>query len=309
MAETKTIRLGTRGSALARWQADWVTSQLEARGVVVEQVLIKTTGDVRSGPIAKLPERGVFTKEIQRALLDGKVDLAVHSLKDLPTEPVPGLSVAAVPERAPVGDALLTNEAKSWQELSNDARVATGSLRRRAQLLSARPTLTLVDVRGNVDTRLRKLHEGEFDALVLAEAGLVRLQLEHHIAEIFDKRLMLPAVGQGALGLEVRTDDQDTRTAVSFLDDPPTHAAVVAERTLLADLRGGCLAPVGAWARQLDERLVMDAVVLSVDGQQRLAVHQEGDLHNPAQIGSAAAEALLSEGAAELIASIRDHSD
>ncbi|MCA9169581.1 MAG: hydroxymethylbilane synthase [Planctomycetales bacterium] len=310
MADVVEVRLGTRGSPLALWQADWVTAELEALGVRVQRVLIETTGDVRTGPIGQLAAQGVFTKEIQRALLDRQIDLAVHSLKDLPTEVVPGLALAAVPARAALGDVLISRDGVKFADLPQAAIVGTGSLRRRSQLLAARPDLQLQDVRGNVDTRLRKLQEGQFDALVLAEAGLRRLGLAEHIVEIFDKRVMLPAVGQGALGLETRVDDQVLRELLQQLNHPATRAAVDAERSLLAALRGGCLAPVGAWGRLDDEQqLVLDAVVLSLDGRQVLRGTAVGNAADAVTIGRSVAEKLLEQGAAELIAQIRSGQD
>jgi hydroxymethylbilane synthase len=299
------LRLGTRGSALARWQADWVTEQLQTIGVVVEQVLITTSGDVTSGPISEIGGQGLFIKEIQRALLDDRIDLAVHSLKDLPTEAVVGLGLAAVPPRADVGDALVSSRFASLDDLPAGARVGTGSRRRQSQLLHLRPDLVVADIRGNVDTRLKKLDAGEYDAIILAQAGLTRLGLTDRITQRLSPDQMLPAVGQGALGIETRADDEATITAIAVLDDAPTRAAVIAERSLLATLLGGCLAPVGAWARCDDGALVLDAVVLSTDGKQRIATRLTDDLNSAAMLGQHAAEQLLAQGAAALIAEAR----
>jgi hydroxymethylbilane synthase len=299
------LRLGTRGSALARWQADWVTEQLQTIGVVVEQVLITTSGDVTSGPISEIGGQGLFTKEIQRALLDDRIDLAVHSLKDLPTEAVVGLGLAAVPPRADVGDALVSSRFANLDDLPAGARVGTGSRRRQSQLLHLRPDLVVADIRGNVDTRLKKLDAGEYDAIILAQAGLTRLGLTDRITQRLSPDQMLPAVGQGALGIETRADDEATITAIAVLDDAPTRAAVIAERSLLATLLGGCLAPVGAWARCDDGALVLDAVVLSTDGKQRIATRLTDDLNSAAMLGQHAAEQLLAQGAAALIAAAR----
>jgi hydroxymethylbilane synthase len=247
---TPPLRLGTRASPLARWQAEWVAAQLARHGVAVTLVPITTTGDRdQRGPVAQIGGQGLFTKEIQRAVLQHEADLAVHSLKDLPTEAVPGLVLAAVPPRAACGDVLVCRAASGLDTLPQGAVVGTGSIRRRAQLWHVRPDLQMRDIRGNVDTRLRKLSDGEFDALVLAEAGLTRLQLADRITQRLPRDVMLPAVGQGALGLECRADDAATQAALKLLDDPPSHACVLAERALLAALRAGCLAPVGAWAR------------------------------------------------------------
>ncbi|MDP6444687.1 MAG: hydroxymethylbilane synthase, partial [Pirellulaceae bacterium] len=246
---TGSLRIGTRGSALARWQAEHIQQLLGDRGAAAELVLIETQGDVKSGPIGAIGTQGVFTKEIQRALLDRRVDLAVHSLKDLPTEPVDGLQLTATPPREQCGDALVSNRFATFPELPAAARIGTGSARRQAQLLHWRSDLDVLDIRGNVDTRLQKLDDGEYDAIILAQAGLMRLGLADRIREVAPKEIILPAVGQGAIGLETRADDRDSIAVVSQLNDAETLAAVTAERSLLAALRGGCLAPVGAWAR------------------------------------------------------------
>ncbi len=239
------------------------------------------------------------------ALLAGEIDLAVHSLKDLPTDSIEGLTLAAVPTRAPAGDALVNLAGLRFAELPQGARVGTGSLRRRAQLLYARPDLQLLDIRGNIDTRLRKLREGEFDALVLAQAGLLRLELTHDVSEILAKQMMLPAVGQGALGLEVRRDDRTTFHRASRLNDAASFRSVQAERALLARLRGGCLAPVGAWGRYEAGQLVLDAVVLDHFGKHRLHVSLSDSEADAVQLGCRAADQLLEQGAAELIAQSR----
>jgi hydroxymethylbilane synthase len=299
------LRLGTRGSALARWQAEWTAQRLRQTDLAVELIPIRTGGDVTSRPIADTGQRGLFTKEIQRALLQGHIDLAVHSLKDLPTEPVEGLELAAVPPREDCRDALVTLQAQSLERLPQAARVGTGSRRRQSQLLHQRPDLVVADIRGNVDTRLRKLDEGQYDAIILACAGLKRLDLEHRITEVLSPRVMLPAIGQGALGIEVRSSDGLARNAVMVLNDPQSKAAVLAERELLAQLRGGCLAPVGAWGHVVEGRLLLDAVVLSHDGQQRLEASAAGDPDQPEAIGQHVSELLRAQGAADLIAQAR----
>lgn len=315
MAERSTVRIGTRGSALARWQAEHVAQLLRGQGVKVELQLISTQGDRQQvGPIGALGGQGVFTKEIQQALLDKAVDVAVHSLKDLPTEETPGLTLGAIPPRERTGDALVLPQdagavpqdpaVAPLPELPAQARVGTGSLRRQAQLLHARPDLRLEDIRGNVDTRLRKLDRGDYDAIVLAEAGLRRLGLEQRISRVLPRELVLPAVGQGALGLEIRYEDDATREALAPLDDPAAHAAVLAERSLLRELRGGCLAPVGALAT-VDGLLRLTAVVLSRDGRQRLTASAQGPPEEAVEIGRDAAESLRSEGADALIAASR----
>lgn len=299
------LRLGTRGSALARWQADWVAQRLRELGSDVELVFIKTDGDGTTTPITVAGGQGLFTKEIQKALLDERIDLAVHSLKDLPTETVTGLTLAAVPQRESPLDVFVSNEFASVEQLSKGARIGTGSRRRQSQLLHSRPDLQVRDIRGNVDTRLRKLDEGEFDAIILAEAGLKRLDLQQRIAQVIPPEVMLPAVGQGALGLETRRGEDSTIAAVARLDDGDTHAAVVAERVLLAALRAGCLAPVGAWARVAGAELKLDAVVLSPDGSKRIAAATSGALDSAETIGEEAARQLLEQGADSLIAESR----
>jgi hydroxymethylbilane synthase len=232
--------------------------------------------------------------------------LAVHSLKDLPTEVPAGMVLAAIPERAPIGDALVSTRFHSLEALPKGARIGTGSARRRAQLLQARPDLTMLDIRGNVDTRLRKLDEGEYDALVLAEAGLMRLGLEARIAERLPLSVMLPAVGQGALGLEARAEDTVTCETLAKLNHAPTAAAVTAERSMLAALHGGCLAPVAAWGRvEGDGQLHLTGLVISIDGSRRLLTEIIGDVHDAASLGQFAATDLLAQGAAQLIRQAR----
>lgn len=299
------IRIGTRGSALAKWQAEWVSAQLQNLGVAVELVFIKTGGDGTTTPITASGEQGLFTKEIQRALLDGRVDLAVHSLKDLPTDAVDGLVLAAVPTREQTQDALVSNGHDRLDDLPKQARVGTGSRRRQSQLLYARPDLEVLDIRGNVDTRLKKLDDGEYDAIILAAAGLKRLGLADRIRQQLPVDIMLPAIGQGALGLETRSDDDTTISIVRRLDDAQAHSGVLAERTMLATLRGGCLAPVGAHARFADDRLHLDGVVLSPDGTQRITASRDATPADAASLGASVANELLEQGARDLIEQAR----
>jgi hydroxymethylbilane synthase len=300
--------LGTRSSPLARWQAQFVADCLAALGHAVELVPVTTAGDVTTGPLREAGGQGFFTKELQRALLDGRIDLAVHSLKDLPTDAVPGLALAAVPERENPADVLVCAPsigASDLQSLPRGARVATGSTRRRAQLLNARPDLVMCDVRGNVETRLRKLDEGQFDAIVLALAGLTRLGLVKRATQILPPEVMLPAVGQGALGIETRADDDATLAMLAPLNEPNSRQCVLAERAMLAELRGGCLAPVGAWGRIEAAQLRLDGVVLSVDGRQRLMASAVGASTDAEKIGKDVARELIDQGAAQLIAAAR----
>ncbi|MBX9791981.1 MAG: hydroxymethylbilane synthase [Pirellulales bacterium] len=303
------MRIATRGSRLAIWQAEHVAKLLsQVAAVDIELVRVTSSGDRdQTRPVAQLESQGLFTKEIQQAVLDGRADFAVHSLKDLPTEATPELILAAVPERESVNDVLISRDGMGLSQLPRGARVGTGSRRRRAQLLHVRPDLELLDLRGNVETRLQKLHDGQFEAIVLASAGLKRLGLASEVTEELMPEAMLPAVGQGALGIEARTDDLGTQELLARIDHAPSRAAVTAERTLLAELCGGCLAPVGAWA-QLDDsrRLVLDAVVLSLDGRQRLHATGTDSLEQADALGRRVAADLLSQGAAELIAASRD---
>jgi hydroxymethylbilane synthase len=299
------LRIGTRGSPLALWQANHVAALLRplAAPRPVELVEIETMGDrVRDRALSQIGGDGLFTKEIQRALLADTVDVAVHSLKDLPTAPVEGLVLAAVPARGPVGDVLVSRRFRNFDDLPTAATVATSSLRRRAQALHRRPDLGLVDLRGNVETRLRKLDEQGLDAIILAEAGLLRLGLAGHVTEILDRSWMLPAVGQGALGLECRAGDAATRALLAPLNDAPTRQTVLAERALLRGLGGGCLVPIGALGTVAGERLTLRGAVLSPDGKQRVADELSGPAGAAEEVGAALAEALLKRGARALLA-------
>lgn len=298
------LRLGTRGSPLALWQAHHVAALL--RPVVserpVELVLIETHGDRdQATALAAMGGFGVFTKAIQQALLDHRADVAVHSLKDLPTEPTSGTGLAAVPVRGPTGDAFVSHRYRRFEDLPQGARVGTSSLRRRAQLANRRPDLQLVDLRGNVETRLRKLRDEGLDAIVLAEAGLVRLGLAHEIAEILDPEWMLPAVGQGAIGLECRSDDVETRDLLAAVSDWPTWQRVAAERAMLWALGGGCLVPIGTTSRLEDGVLTLRGAVLSADGKRRIVSTHRGPAETPLAIGQELAAMLHDEGARELL--------
>ena len=301
----KPLRIGTRGSPLALWQANHVADRLRpvAAPRPVELVEIETEGDVfRDAALARIGGEGLFTKEIQRALLAGTVDVAVHSLKDLPTVAVEGLELAAVPARGATGDALVSRLHGSFAALPRGATVATSSLRRRAQVLHRRPDLRLVDIRGNVETRLRKLEEQGLDALVLAQAGLERLRLEGRITEILDPSWMLPAVGQGALGLECRAEDGATRDLLLHLDDAATRQAVLAERAFLRTMGGGCQVPMGAAAAVAGMTLSLRAAVLKPDGTVRLEASLTGPAADAESLGERVAKQLLDGGAAALLA-------
>jgi hydroxymethylbilane synthase len=308
MPARSTVRIGTRASRLARWQADWVAQRLQSLGHAVEIILLSSAGDrSQQGPLAQFGGVGAFTKEIQLALLDGAIDLAVHSLKDLPTEPVDGLTIAAVPPRGPWGDALVAAADRPCRvdDLPRGALIGTGSLRRRAQLLHVRPDLQVADVRGNVETRLAKLDAGDFDALVLAEAGLTRLELAHRMGERLSTSVMLPAIGQGALAIESRAGDLAQMIAAR-LDDPSTSSAVAAERSLLSTLAGGCLAPIGGLASVEGDQLHLAARVVSPDGRERLDAERTGMLADAIEIGRLVGDDLLARGADRLIRQARD---
>jgi hydroxymethylbilane synthase len=301
---TAPLRIGTRGSRLALWQANHVADRLRplAAPRPVELVEIQTAGDrIQDVALSRIGGDGLFTKEIQRALLADVADLAVHSLKDLPTLPVEGLVLAAVPPRAATGDVFVSRRHGRFDALPPGAVVGTSSLRRRAQVLHRRPDLHLVDMRGNVDTRLRKLDEQGLDAIILAQAGLERLGLSNVITEILDPEWMLPAVGQGALGLECRAEDRATRDVVEQLNDAPTRQAVLAERALLRALGGGCLVPIGALARVEGETLTLRGAVLPPDGTQRIEGQATGSAVEAEMVGQQLAAELLARGAGPLL--------
>ncbi len=310
----KPLRIGTRGSALARWQAEYVRAQLAEMGCVAALVLIKTSGDQdRQTPLRLLGGKGVFTKEIETALLENRVDIAVHSMKDLPTVLPAGLVLGAICKREDVRDALISRSGAKFYELPKGARVGTSSLRRQAQLRNRRPDLQFVDVRGNVETRLAKVQRGEYDAIVLAKAGLARLRLTAGITEVLDPEICLPAAGQGAIGVEIREPasnlDREIQIAVAQLNDDATRRAVEAERAVLGGLSGGCDVPLGVWARQAPwpeaahdaEAFLIDACVLSPDGRQALRQRRSGPPDLSPQIARQLTAALLEQGAERLM--------
>jgi hydroxymethylbilane synthase len=290
--------IASRGSQLALWQARWVAAQLSAAGHACRIEIVKTTGDkITDVPLAKVGSKGLFTKEIEEALLDGRADLAVHSLKDLPTELPEGLVLAAVPEREDPRDAVV---GRKLAELPVGARVGTSSLRRAAQLRQLRPDLLVESVRGNLDTRLRKLDEGQYDAILLAAAGLKRLGWGDRIAEILAPEQMCPAVGQGALAIEARAGFEK----VALLDHADTHTAVVAERAVLAALGGGCQVPIGAYATVSEGRVRVLAIVAAPDGSQVIRAEAEGEAAESAGIGARLAADLLERGAREILEAV-----
>jgi hydroxymethylbilane synthase len=299
----RALRIGSRGSALALWQANFVRGWLrEISGVESEVVVIRTSGDrFPQAPISELSVKGVFIKELEDTLLDRSVDLAVHSVKDVPTKIPDGLVFPAITSREDPSDCLVSRSGAKWRELPPGARVGTGSLRRQAQLRRVRPDLDIRELRGNVDTRLKKLDGGEFDAIVLAKAGLDRLGLSQRISEVFSSDTMLSAVGQGALGIECRADDPATRALLEKLDHPETRAAVTAERALLAELEGGCQVPLGAQGRVANGRVMLDAVVLALDGTDSLRRAASGDASQAEEIGRRLGRELIDAGAARIL--------
>jgi hydroxymethylbilane synthase len=302
------LRLGTRKSPLAMWQAEWVRDRLEAThaGLSVELCRIETQGDkILDAALSKIGDKGLFTREIERALLDGEVDLAVHSLKDLPTALPDGLVLGAVCEREAPYDALVSKRARSLEDLPEGATVATSSLRRQSQLLHARPDLQIVDVRGNVGTRLGKLDASNWDALILAQAGLERLGLGERVTAVLDPDVMLPAVSQGALGIEMRAGDAETARWIASLEHPPTRQATRAERAFLRKLEGGCQVPIGALASAKEGVLRLDGLVASIDGARYLRGWLECANGDAARLGVDLADELLDRGAAEILEEIR----
>ncbi|HEX4538119.1 MAG TPA: hydroxymethylbilane synthase [Candidatus Acidoferrum sp.] len=299
----KHLRIGTRGSLLAKWQAESVRKQLFAlAGVEAEIVIIKTSGDkMQQAPLSQIGGKGIFIKELEDALLDESIDLAVHSVKDIPTEVPGGLSFPAVCRRDDIRDCLISPTGSALEALRQGARVGTSSLRRRAQLLRLRPDLDIRELRGNVDTRLRKVGDGEYDAIVLAKAGLDRLGLSQRISETFAPEIFMPAVGQGAIAVETRLNDNETGDLLSKLDDPETRAAIITERALLGALQGGCQVPIGAWARIERGEMVLEACVTSVDGQQYVKQRLTGAADQGVQLGEQMARLLMETGAQTIL--------
>jgi hydroxymethylbilane synthase len=296
------LRIGARGSILAQWQANQVRGWLAQAGVPAELVLIKTSGDhFPQAHVGQIGLKGVFIKELEDALLAGRIDLAVHSMKDVPTEIPAGLAFPAICRREDVRDCLIAAGGAKLAELPRGARIGTSSLRRQSQLRHYRSDLDLRDLRGNVDTRLRKLERGEYDAVVLAKAGLDRLGWADRISEVIDTEICLPAVGQGALGIEARADDKPVRELLARFDHGETRTAVMAERALLEELEGGCQVPLGAWARMEHGRMVLDACVLSVDGSDYVRRQAAGSPRDAEALGRHLAKALLAAGADRIL--------
>jgi hydroxymethylbilane synthase len=304
------FRIGSRGSQLALWQANHISALLRARGHEVEIEIIHTTGDkITDVPLAMVGtkgglSKGIFTKEIEEALAAGRVDLAVHSLKDLPTELAPGFEIAVITERQDPRDAFCSVVYSKVEDLPQHARIGTSSLRRQAQLKAIRPDLDIHPLRGNVDTRLRKLEQGEYDAIILATAGLKRLGKTELIKQIIPSEIMCPAAGQGALGIEIREGDSATREQLAFLDDAAARATTTCERALLNRLGGGCQVPIGAFAEIRSGKLHLDAIVADPDGSRLLRESRDGNLNDPQQLGNEVGETLLNRGGDEILEAV-----
>ncbi|HEX2598690.1 MAG TPA: hydroxymethylbilane synthase, partial [Terriglobales bacterium] len=289
------LRIGSRGSQLALWQTNHISALLRERGHQVEIEIIKTTGDkITDVALAKVGTKGMFTKEIEEALAAGRVDLAVHSLKDLPTEIPPDFEIAAITQRENPRDVLVSKKHASIKELPQRARVGTSSLRRQAQLKALRPDLEIYPLRGNVDTRLRKLEAGDYEAIILAAAGVNRLGLTALVKQVIPAEIMCPAAGQGALGIEIRKGDEAIRQHLSFLDDSAARQTTTAERALLNKLGGGCQVPIGAFAELRAKEIHLDGVVAHPDGSLVLRESREGS--DPELLGNEVGESLLSRG-------------
>jgi hydroxymethylbilane synthase len=289
------LRIGSRGSQLALWQANHVAGLLRTCGHEVEIEIIHTTGDkVLDVALAKVGTKGLFTKEIEDALADGRVDLAVHSLKDLPTEIEAGFEIAAILPREDVHDVFCSERFKNIDDLPRRAKVGTSSLRRQAQLKAVRSDLIIHPLRGNVDTRLRKLEAGEYDAIILAAAGLNRLGKTKLIRQVIPAEIMCPAAGQGALAVEIRSGDETTRDQIKFMDDEAARATITCERALLNRMGGGCQVPIGAMAERSADSLILHAVVADPDGEKVLKESQQG--RDPIVLGNSVAETLLKRG-------------
>ena len=303
----KPLRIGTRGSALALWQANHIKQRLhQLHGVEAEMIRIRTSGDhFQTASVAQIGAemgtRGVFIKELEDALLSGEVDLAVHSMKDVPTEMPAGLAFPALTKREDPRDCLIAGSPGTLKTLPSGARIGTSSLRRQAQLRHYRADLEVIELRGNVDTRMRKVASGEFDAIILAVAGVTRLGALDKVSEIIPVEIMLPAVGQGALGIETRENDRATSELVAALDDPETHACVTAERALLHELEGGCQVPLGAWARLEQGGLKIQACLLSPDGQEYLRGEEFGEAGDAERIGKKLGRVLREAGAERIL--------
>src|ERR1700720_3897996 len=306
----KHLRIGTRGSILAKWQAEFVRKQIfQATGIEGEIIIIKTTGDkLQQSSLSQIGGKGIFIKELEDALLEESIDIAVHSVKDIPTEIPPRLSFPSVFRREDVRDCLISASGATLANLRQGARIGTVSLRRQSQLRHIRPDLDVRDLRGNVDTRLRKAQSGEYDAILLAKAGLDRLGWSDRITETFAPDVFLPAVGQGAIAAECRLSDTEAAEVLGPLDDAESRSAIIAERALLSALQGGCQVPLGAWARTERGEFVLEACVCSVDGAQYVRQRATATPDQAAALGEHVARLLLESGAQSILEAVRSQS-
>lgn len=307
------IVIGTRGSQLALWQAEWVKKEMLGLhpGLKVELEIIKTTGDkILDSPLSMIGDKGLFTKEIENALLAKRIDLAVHSLKDLPTNLPPGLILGAVPKREDVRDVFISHPAKKYGKLDDvppGGKIATGSLRRRCQLLGFKPGLEIVELRGNLNTRFEKLASSDWDGMILARAGVVRLGFSDRITEVIPAERILPAVGQGALGIEIRSEDSDLLRLLKPLCSKAATYSVLAERAFLRRLEGGCQVPIGAYARIIENMLYIDGLIGSLDGRKIVRGSSHGDPLASETLGTGLAGSLSAGGGKEILAEIKNY--
>ena len=300
----KTITIGTRGSKLALWQANHIKSEIEQyhKNIKVNLEIIKTKGDkILDVPLALVGGKGLFVKEIEEALLEKRVDIAVHSMKDVPTFFPEGLYLPVITEREDYRDAFVSNNGIKLNDLPENSILGTSSLRRKSQLINLRNDLKIKDLRGNVDTRLKKLDNKEFDAIILAAAGLKRMGLEHRITEFLDSSLMIPAIGQGALGIELRKDDNEILEIVSFLKDDTTFFEVEAERAFLRTLEGGCQVPIGCYGKTENNILKLKGFVSSIDGKKLIKSEISGKVSDYAVLGVTLAEKILKSGGKDIL--------
>jgi hydroxymethylbilane synthase len=301
------LRIGTRGSALALWQANWVKSLLEAEhaNLDIELIVIKTKGDIiLDVPLAKIGGKGLFVKELEEAMLDGRADLAVHSMKDVPAEFPEGLELGPILKRADARDVLLSTDYKSLGELPQGATVGSSSLRRQSQLLALRSDLKIIPLRGNVNTRIDKLVKGEFDAILLAAAGVERLGLTQHVVEYLDPDIVIPANGQGAVGIELRVNDKKTADILQILNHETTQICVAAERAFLSTLEGGCQVPIAGFAKRDGDKLMLKGRVATIDGKTCITEIHEGNISDPISLGVGLAKSLIAQGADEILAQL-----
>jgi hydroxymethylbilane synthase len=305
------VIIGSRASALALWQSEHIASRLRQLNpaITVEIITIKTTGDIiLDSPLSKIGDKGLFTKELEHALLKGEIDLAVHSLKDVPTQLNPGLILGAVTEREDIRDVFIAHPKKQYSTFKDvplGGKIATGSLRRKCQLLHHRPDLTIIDIRGNLKTRFEKLEQSDWDGMLLAKAGVTRLGLSNVISEIFPTDIILPAVGQGALGVEIRDTNNELLQIISALNHTETRQATNGERALLRHLEGGCQIPIGTYGRIEQGRFLLNAMVGSLDGKRIVNGSVSGEPTESEKLGTALAEELMSRGAKEILEEIR----